>query len=260
MGPGRDVVRTALDRARATCAAVLRRRGLVLRRLPPAALLSPLAVDLTIAATFVATTRGSGFIQIGAFDGMTNDPIRQLVVDHGWTGVLIEPQRAMFERLRRSYSQCPRLVFLNAAIAAESGSTTLWKVRDDAGAPAWTAQLASFDRDLVHAHLRPWPDLQGAVVGERVETITLDDAFDRAPAPVELVQIDAEGFDGEIIRMLDLERHRPAIIRFEHRHLGRREHDAAIRKLVAHGYRIAVAEDDTLALRYEPGAGTTATI
>lgn len=254
------MVRIVLDHARATSAAVLRRRGLVLRRLPPGALVSPLTIDLTIAAAYVAATRGSGFIQIGAFDGMTNDPIRQLVVEHGWTGVLIEPQRAIFERLRRSYEKFPRLVLLNAAIAPEAGATTLWKVRDDAGAPAWTAQLAAFDRDLVLAHLRPRPDLAGAVVGERVETITLDDAFDRAPVPVELLQIDAEGFDGEIILMLDLERHRPAIIRFEHRHLSRREHDASVRKLVAHGYRIAVGEDDTLALRHEPGAGTTATI
>ncbi len=149
-------------------------------------------------------------------------------------------------------------MLLNAAIAAEAGAMTLWKVRDDAGAPAWTAQLASFARVRVLAVLRPCPDLAVAVVVEAVKAISLDDAFDRAPAPSSCYR-STPRFRREIIHARP-RAPSPAIIRFEHRHLGRREHDATVRKLVVNGYRIAVGEDDTLALRHEPGAGTSATI
>jgi hypothetical protein len=58
--------------------------------------------------------------------------------------------------------------------------------------------------------------------------------------------------------MLDFRRHQPTIVRFEHRSLSPWEHAAALGHLTDAGYRVAVNEDNTLAMQYEPGRGTSA--
>ena len=61
------------------------------------------------------------FVQIGAFDGQTNDPIHDLVERHGWRGILAEPQRRYFERLERTYAGNDRVTLRNVALSRESG-------------------------------------------------------------------------------------------------------------------------------------------
>jgi hypothetical protein len=40
------------------------------------------------------------FIQVGAFDGITTDPLHKYITRYGWRGILMEPQpRAVNDRL-----------------------------------------------------------------------------------------------------------------------------------------------------------------
>jgi hypothetical protein len=41
----------------------------------------------------------SFFVQIGANNGLTDDPIRQFVTKYHWHGVLVEPQPQVFQQL-----------------------------------------------------------------------------------------------------------------------------------------------------------------
>lgn len=41
------------------------------------------------------------FIQIGANDGITDDPIRKYILNHNWKGVLVEPNASVFESLKK---------------------------------------------------------------------------------------------------------------------------------------------------------------
>jgi hypothetical protein len=54
---------------------------------------------------------------------------------------------------------------------------------------------------------------------------------------VDLIQIDAEGYDWPIIRSIDFDRVRPAIVRFEYRNMLPSDADACLAHLAAHGYR-----------------------
>ena len=236
-------------------------RGLNLRLLPPAALKSWLSLDLDIiGAALTASRQGVGFVQVGAFDGFANDPIHDLVRHFGWQGVLVEPQPDAFQRLRENYAGVEGLVFLNAAIADARGTMTLWRISgDEAGDPWWRGQVSSFDRDHVLKHIRHDERLAARLVGEPVQTLTINDVFERSPRPVDVLQVDAEGHDASIVTSLDFGTHRPTVIRFEHRHLTAHQHEMAVNVLVRHGYRIAVNEDDTIAMRHEPGRGSTAT-
>jgi FkbM family methyltransferase len=237
--------------------------GINLRVAPRRALESALKVDLDILGPWLTAIKGNvpvQFLQIGAFDGITNDPMHDLVERFGWRGILVEPQPGPFERLRHTYAGYGNLELVNAAVSTQPGTMTLWRVADwQPSDPEWVEQSASFDRDHLIRHTHWRQDLIDRIVGLPVETVTLRDLFARSPAPVDVLQIDAEGYDARIVAMLDGIEHRPTIVRFEHRNLLPADHAEAVARLAGHGYRIGVNEDDTIAVLYEPGRGTTAT-
>src|SRR5262249_56046547 len=58
------------------------------------------------------------FVNIGANDGVSNDPIYPFLREYGWSGIVVEPLAPMLEELRRNYHDIPGIVFEQAAIAA----------------------------------------------------------------------------------------------------------------------------------------------
>lgn len=227
------------------------KRSLNARLRSPAAARAPLATDMTLIGTALSAVRSPvGFVQIGAYDGRANDPIYALVRRFGWQGVLIEPQPGPFAQLKETYADVPNLVFLQAAVDDKRGERDLWRVEDvRPGDPDWLPQVASFDPHHVLTHLGGDPANAERIVASPVELITIDDAISWCPAPVEVVQIDAEGYDLDILRAIDLEQHTPTVIQFEHGHVDHRAYDRALARLVGYGYRIAVSDGDTLAVR-----------
>ena len=76
-----------------------------------------------------------------------------------------------------------------------------------------------------------------------VESILRQHGFDT----VDLLQIDAEGYDYEIIKTIDFQQLRPSIIAFEQLHLSERDRDNCIELLASHGYRFLVERMDVIA-------------
>lgn len=186
------------------------------------------------------------FVQIGAFDGRSGDPIYEHVRRHGWRGVLVEPQPYYFGQLKAAYEHVPGLLLRNVAISRQRGTRPIYKVKDRPGLPFWAPQLASFNRSLVQAH---FPDLD--LDETWVECITLDDLLIEADSDhIDLIQIDVEGYDAQIIELLDLDRWKPAIVNFEHKHLSPADYATALDKLIAHGYRLTANTTDTLGYRF----------
>jgi len=196
---------------------------------------------------------GLFFVQIGAFDGRTGDQIHDYVVDYGWNGILVEPQRKYFAALKRTYEDHPGLELRNVAIANQRGTRTLYTIRDVPGLPDWAAQTASFDRGLVEEHNLRGPDGENIIETETVECVTLADLLTDV-AHVDLLQVDVEGYDTEIIRMFDFERYRPRIVRFEHAHLSATDHDSAVLRLIERDYQVALTAVDTIAWLNDPAS------
>ena len=72
-------------------------------------------------------------IQIGACDGLMDDPIYKWINKYRWHGILVEPQTREFERLKRTYADhSDRLRFDNVAISETAEPRRLYKVRDAA--------------------------------------------------------------------------------------------------------------------------------
>jgi FkbM family methyltransferase len=190
------------------------------------------------------------FVQIGAFDGRTADPLYGWVQAYRWRGLLVEPQRRFFAELVENYSDIEGLEFRQVAVGSREETRTLYTVADLPGVPHWAGLLASFDRDVLLSHRRFLPQIDALVRREAVQCVPLNDLLAEANADhIDLVQIDVEGYDHELLMLLDLERFAPSIVHFEHIHLARSEHEASVSRLIAHGYHVCLEAEDTLAYR-----------
>jgi hypothetical protein len=106
------------------------------------------------------------------------------------------------------------------------------------------------------AHRRAIPDIEALIEPIEVECATLPDLVERAGSDrLDLLQMDAEGYDAKLVQSIDFRRFAPAILRYEHKHLTRNAQRECIELLLDHGYQVAVEADDTLAYRDagEPG-------
>jgi hypothetical protein len=113
---------------------------------------------------------------------------------------------------------------------------------------------ASFDRQ----HLRKHGISDHDIVAQPVLCHTVESALRVAGlAKVDLIQIDAEGYDWAIIRSIDFTRIRPRMIRFEYRHMRDADADACLAHLASHGYRFILESHDIIAIR-DAASGTSA--
>jgi FkbM family methyltransferase len=178
------------------------------------------------------------FLQIGAFDGVGEDDLRGLVLAHNLRGVLVEPQPAAFARLQQTYRNQPHVTLLQAAIAEQEGTRQLYCKRGEA------SMAASFDRE----HLRKHGIADADIIAQPVACHTVESALRAAGLTnVDLIQIDAEGYDWPIIRSIDFERLRPRILRFEYRHMSSRDADACLAYLASLGFRFVIEARDIIA-------------
>jgi FkbM family methyltransferase len=249
-----EVKRSTKERLAELGRRALAARGLRLERLPRPLLRHPeaeLRMHLDYALAQRATLSGNFyFVQIGAFDGRRYDPLYAWVRAYGWRGLLIEPQPHFFSELVENYEGVEGLEFRRIAVGVQKERRPFYTVAVEPGVSRDAGMIASFDRETLLSHRRYIPRLDELLRCEEIECEALNDVLAEAPSDhIDLLQIDVEGFDHELIRVLDLERFAPSIVRFEHLHLSRDQHEDSIGKLVEYGYRVCLEENDTLAYR-----------
>jgi FkbM family methyltransferase len=193
------------------------------------------------------------FIQIGANDGLTFDPLREILLLPGvhWSGLLVEPVAHLYAQLRERCLPFPDLQTERAAIGETDGSARIFRVETKPGDPIWLEHLASFDREILRRTAAALPDVEERIVGEtvpclRVETLLRNHAIEHT----DLLVIDTEGWDWRVLRQFDLGRLRPWLILVEHQHLTDEEKRATYEALARGGYEWAeTPEGDTIAWR-----------
>lgn len=233
-----------LDARRRLRDAALRRLGLQRCHLPPLLIKRPELATRSLLRYVVGSellvNPNLTFLQIGACDGIDDDDLGQLVDEHDLRGVLVEPQPTAFARLEEKYRSRPNLTLLQAAIADREGVRDLYCRREG------ITLAASFERK----HLARHGIAESEIVAVPVRCHTVASALRTAGLDrVDLIQIDAEGYDWPIIRSIDLARLRPAMIRFEYRHMRERDADACLAHLARHGYEFLVESRDLIAVR-----------
>lgn len=194
------------------------------------------------------------FVQIGANDGVNNDPLSATVRAHRWSGVLVEPVPRMLERLVANYEGVPGLRFANVAIGPEEGTTTFYTVEGRPGEPAWADQISSLDRDVVLRHTYGISDLESRIVPIEIESVPLPSLVARYGLDsIDLLHVDAEGYDYEIVSQVQAgATWAPRYILFEVKHMGFDRWKVLKPKLRRAGYRFVNVWPDMFAYRERP--------
>lgn len=190
------------------------------------------------------------FLQIGAFDGVSSDPLREFVHEYGWRGVLVEPQPSAYKKLVENYREQANLLFKNFAVSKTSGTLTLYTVSGE-GLPDWCGGLAGFSRESIEKHEAFAPGISQKILPLEVPTVTFEELLAELPSPeLDLLQIDTEGFDAQLLAMFPFEKIRPHLIHFERKHLSVRDLDKCLSHLAENGYKFAFdGGEDMIACR-----------
>ena len=236
--------------------AIAHRAGHDLRLEYPALLETPgarLSLEPRWMIALLATIhRPVTFVQIGANDGVHDDPIRSPVRSRGWTGVLVEADPEHFARLAETYADCPSVTLLNAAVG-NGGEMEFHYVDSTATElPDWARGIGSLLKPTVLKHAAECPTLPQHVRSRVIVTISINSVLERIAAPaIDLLVTDVEGYDAELIRQIDFARRAPRCVYYESRHLERADHDRLLRQLIAHGYQVSPGPIDSVAIRPE---------
>ena len=216
------------------------------RQLLEPELLRKLEFDDVVCRRMFEVGRELTFIQVGAFDGVSTDPLRKYIQTCGWRGVLIEPQPGPAAQLQQLYGGDDRLIILQAAVDEKCGKRTLFTVDSDC-VPVWARGMASFQRDNIVKNSYLIPGVETMIRKITVDCVTFDDVMCKVPSGrLDLLQIDAEGADGHILSLFPFARMKPAIVHWESKNLHKHEQEEALDLLRGHGYLFARSGDEDM--------------
>lgn len=194
----------------------------------------------------------SFIVQIGSNDGVTGDPIYYLALSKSRSNVLlVEPVPYLFEKLKQNYPDKRRFIFENVAIN-DGSKQKFYYVKKEAvneleHLPVWYDQLGSFYKENIIKHLDGV--LTPHIEELTIEGLTLKELFKRNNVnDLDLLHIDTEGYDWKILSQLDLNKYKPTIILFEHKHLLEKERKRAV-SFLDQEYDIFQFAGDYLCLR-----------
>src|SRR5262249_10318349 len=109
---------------------------------------------------------------------------------------------------------------------------------------------ASFDRRIVLKQRGAVPNIARFIEPVQVPAMTLQTLLRKPDGPrLDWLQLDTEGFDFEILKMLFETSFRPSVISFESSHLCRDDKLTCAAALRRQGYRYVTLDRDTIALR-----------
>lgn len=237
----------------------LRRLG-PLRRLPFGGWARLAAPDARSMVSELGRRHGGDvvFVQVGANDGVSNDPLFDTVRRWRWRGVLVEPLPGLFDRLVLNYAGADDLAFENVAIGEASDVLELFTVQPRPGDPEWVTQLASFDRRVVLRHCPELPDLVARIQPVRVPAVRLPDLVARHGLErVDLLHVDTEGYDLHVLDQIELGASwAPRYVLFEKKHLAAGDYRRCYGRFARAGYRRVRLWPDELWYRPGTWAGT----
>nr|WP_242044197.1 FkbM family methyltransferase [Leptolyngbya sp. FACHB-1624] len=201
----------------------------------------------------LSLTQQPFFIQVGANDGINGDPIYPFILKWNWSGVKVEPVRYIFQELEKNFKDFSNIILENSAIAHTNNSQKFYYLKQDSAAPEWYSQLGSFSLPTILKHAQWIPDLEERLMTSDVPCLTFEELCDKHHIHhIDVIHIDTEGYDFEIIKLIDFEKFRSAIVLYEHKHLNVSDQHLCRQHLESFGYQFISTSRDTLAVLESP--------
>ncbi len=185
------------------------------------------------------------FVQVGANDGVSFDFLYDFVVQRKSSGIVIEPIKEYYDELVLNYSKFDDIIKVNKAIHPLEKQLSIYKINPSSKSkyPDWVKGIASFNPNH---HKNVNIDTKD-IITETVNCDTLMNIVNKKN--IDYFQIDTEGFDYEVLKMINFEIINPKIIKYEHASLCNDDKNKAKELLIKNGYYIFSEQNDTIALK-----------
>ncbi len=188
------------------------------------------------------------FIQIGGFDGYSFDNLYSLFKKTTPQGIIVEPINEYFLRLKHNTAIFTEIKLLNIAIHNTYSESIIYKIKNECEKdyPDWVQGCASFIKEnLTKHHINEDCIEQEKVKCESINQMIKNNYFYRS---LDFLQIDCEGYDGQILLDFNFNQAKPAVIKFEHVNLNPKEENLVRRKLKKLNYIIFKTGNNTIAI------------
>lgn len=207
----------------------------------------------------LAVNKTLTFLQIGANDGVLNDPIYNFNIRNKdlVSGHVLEPLPDFFELLVENYKSCSNIKPINLAIHNYKNEMVMHRVK-----PEYTKKLHEFSKGIASFDEHHWKKAElfkDPKMLERVKVncISLTKFIESNNIDkLDLLLIDTEGYDFEILMSIDFSIIKPKIIRFEHgvrnEVMSKDELLEVCKHLNANGYQIITESYDATAYLLNP--------
>ena len=185
-------------------------------------------------------------VQIGANDGLRFDVLRNYLIEFNTKALLVEPIPEYFSKLKNNYKEQKNIIVENSAISANEEQKLMFKVDENFRKfyDDHVYGLSSFEKN----HLLKHGVSNKHIVGEKIKTINIKDLLNKHNfLDLDLLYVDAEGYDGEIIReFIQKVEARPIII-FEFIHIDHNVFKEVIKLLNQNNYKLLKCNENIVA-------------
>lgn len=189
----------------------------------------------------------SKIIVVGANDGVSFDDLLDYIHPQKTEGVFLEPSKRYFNCLEENLKKFPKLMPLNIAVSRIDSKFSLFQLNEKGlkKMPDWGKGLGSFSKD----HLLKFDSIieldleEEKVVGKPFSWLVTEFNLNS----IDYLQIDTEGFDAEIIKMIDFDIFSSKIIKFEIANLFQKEIFEVKNILEGKGYFLQKIKGDMIA-------------
>ncbi len=220
-------------------------------------------------ASLAAHKKELRIVIVGANDGKYNDPGYSFINTYLHTRskvLLIEPQEKLHKHIRKHYEGHGSFELFNGCVG-KSGRQQLFTIKEDyweklqpAYANNWPVYraptgIASFSRDEV----ADWIKMNFKRINNPIDYVEAIDVETKDLASIldfigwekqiDVLQIDAEGFDDEVIYASNLDSTQPRLILFESKNIPEKRIATLEEKLSSKGYILVRLRGDTLAIK-----------
>jgi len=190
-------------------------------------------------------------VQIGSNDGVSGDPFYSIICERRFRAVLVEPVPEVFEKLLRTHGDRDGVTCVNAAISPSGGTFPFFVVDNSDGVfPDYFDQLGSFDRGVIERQSRDFPNVSNRIRQISVPCLSFSLLCENEKlARVDVIHIDAEGYDLQILDSINLNGVQNRLLIFEHSHLDLSAYRNCLKRLKTMGYTLRDCGTDTVAWR-----------
>jgi FkbM family methyltransferase len=192
------------------------------------------------------------FTIVGAMDGVNHDnTFKYAFKNKHWKGLLIEPMKDYFEKLKENYEHRENLIFENVAISDSEGYEYMFRIPSElvesGEVPPWSDGISTFypEKNVMREEHLISKAVKEPVLCTTFENISNKHSIEK----IDVLQIDVEGCDSNVFWQIWNLNYRPKLIIIEIVHMQSKEKNKIEKILKNNFYTLAYVGDDLIATK-----------